>query len=360
MNNVALKNPGMSVSSNLDSEQENESEYSCLSKSEKPKEIENNEETVQDMQYEVKTGSCGHSIFPTSSTPEVSENSTLEGAVAVSPSKSKTQINYSGEVTAHVTSDNQHLNLQIRNVPSSDSRTKVVITNKKSLKKSRSYHDSQHQQSQHNVHNKDTFVDDVNGKRKETPNKQTCKMPLIKVEITGEGIEVKYKTIDRRLTVHIERDNEREEREVCYSHSNNLLRGGSRSSYSSDYNHYQREDIVVPDCCIDIPPPEEFADGRSASSNTNVGNEALIQDDLVRESSSIPSIFSSNSESETEKRPKKEECSITEHMPLLNSRLCLSCLNNCTHCSPLTTCFLQKYRPAFGFQHSTPRTVFYL
>ncbi|XP_018080132.2 uncharacterized protein LOC108695678 isoform X2 [Xenopus laevis] len=332
----------MSVSSNLICEQENESEYSCLYKSKITAEIENHEEIVQDKQYEDETESREHSIFPTSSTPEESINGDLQDVIAVPTSERndecqnlQTQINYSGEVTTQVTSDDLHL--EIRNVSSSHSRTKVVITNQKSLKKSRSYHDSQHQQSQHNAYNIDAFVDEVNGNGKENTNKQNGKMPLIKVQITGEGIEVKYKTIDRHLTVHIERDNEREEKEARYSNSNDDLQEGSWSSYSSDVSPYQREEIGCPDCCIDIPPPEEFADGRCASPNTNVANEALIHDDLIRESSSIPSIFSSHSsQSETEKRPKKDECSIAGHMPVLDSRLCLSCLNSCTPCSHLT------------------------
>ncbi|OCU02272.1 hypothetical protein XELAEV_18008033mg [Xenopus laevis] len=279
----------MSVSSNLICEQENESEYSCLYKSKITAEIENHEEIVQDKQYEDETESREHSIFPTSSTPEESINGDLQDVIAVPTSERndecqnlQTQINYSGEVTTQVTSDDLHL--EIRNVSSSHSRTKVVITNQKSLKKSRSYHDSQHQQSQHNAYNIDAFVDEVNGNGKENTNKQNGKMPLIKVQITGEGIEVKYKTIDRHLTVHIERDNEREEKEARYSNSNDDLQEGSWSSYSSDVSPYQREEIGCPDCCIDIPPPEEFADGRCASPNTNVANEALIHDDLIRES----------------------------------------------------------------------------
>ncbi|XP_031749145.1 uncharacterized protein LOC116407614 isoform X2 [Xenopus tropicalis] len=341
---VALKNPGMSVFSSLDSELENESEYSCLSMSKTATEVEKHEETAKEMQCEEETVPCEHNGLPNPSVPKESEKGVLQDVIAMSLSERneechnpKKQINDSDEVTAQVTSDNLHLNLEIRNVSSSD-RTKVVITNKKSLKKSRSYHDSQHQQSQHNAHNRDISVDDVNRKSQENPNKQNSEMPLIKVEIIGAGIEVKYKTIDRHLTVHIERDNERkerEERETCYFHSNDYLQEGTWSSYSSDFSPYQREEMICSDCCIDIPPPEEFADVKCVSPNTNVGNEALIHD-LLRKSCSISSIFSSHSESETERRPIKDECYKTEHMPLLDNRLCMPCLNNCTNCSHLT------------------------
>ncbi|KAM5194098.1 uncharacterized protein ACMZJ9_022518 [Mantella aurantiaca] len=219
-----------------------------------------------------------------------------------------------GEFTAQVTSKGILLNVEINKILAPNSRTHVVITNGKCLKKSRSYHDRQHQQSQHDADDIWDFVanyeEDTNiSSRKE----QTCDKPLIKLEIIGEGIEVSYKAVSQSLMVHIESDDVKKKTEDIFGSGFTQTTGyrstiGSCSSYPvSDFSVNERKEFCTnyrcSECCVDVPPPAEFADEEGVFSIMNTEDEALFLKDFIKEQYSP--VSSSCSELETEPRPLK-------------------------------------------------------
>ncbi|XP_075458328.1 uncharacterized protein LOC142495989 isoform X2 [Ascaphus truei] len=255
------------------------------------------------------------------------------------------QVNDSGEFTAEVKCDHVHFNLELKKGSASNSRTHILITNNKILKKSRSYHDTQHQQCQHPVSHIWDFVGDGSGKHKDnsTTEKLNSEMPMIKIEIIGEGIEVNYKTINQNLMVHIEVDEARKECEdicgSCNTHNTEYpSTEGSCSSYPvSDFSLQERKELYANDICpeqyVSIPPPEEFADGKEALANTIIEDEALFLEDTAKESYFIPSISSCWSELETEQRQVKADSYTAKKTDELDDRLYLPYLSNWKQCS---------------------------
>ncbi|XP_068103553.1 uncharacterized protein [Hyperolius riggenbachi] len=193
----------------------------------------------------------------------------------------------SGEFTAQVTSEGVHLNLEINKLLAPNIRTHVVITNGKCLKKSRSYHDRQHQHSQYHAdHTWDFTTDFGKDDTISSLTDQNSNKPLIKLEIIGEGIEVRYKAVHQNVMVHIESDNvKNEEKDVLGSGFTQTTdfqsTVGSCSSYPvSDYSTSERKEFCTtyrcPEWCVDVPPPEEFADEKRVFPNMNIADEALV------------------------------------------------------------------------------------
>ncbi|KAM3937218.1 uncharacterized protein RB166_004640 isoform 2-T2 [Leptodactylus fuscus] len=219
-----------------------------------------------------------------------------------------------GELT--IASNGFHLNLEINKGLAQNSRTHVIITNGKSLKKSRSYHDRQHQQSQHNASHQWDFMED-SGKFTDMAASESkiCDKPLIKLEIIGEGIEVKYKAMSQNVTVYIESDEAQHKNsdgcESSFTQTNDYCStGGSCSSYPlSDFSFTEGKEFCsnyrYPEWCVDVPPPPaEFADEKETFVNTE--DEALLLGDSIKEPYFASPSSSSWSELETEQRQSKD------------------------------------------------------
>lgn len=213
------------------------------------------------------------------------------------------------EFTAQVTSNGVHLNVEINKILAPNSRTHVVITNGKCLKKSRSYHDRQHQQSQHHADYIWDFVPDYEKDANDSsPTEHTCDKPLIKLEIIGEGIEVSYKAVRQSLMVHIESDKVKKKTEDVFGSGFTQTTDyrstiGSCSSYPvSDFSVNERKGFCTnyrcPEWCVHVPPPAEFADEEEVFPNTNTEDDALLLKNLIKEPYSP--VSSSCSELETE------------------------------------------------------------
>ncbi|KAM4808457.1 uncharacterized protein WCC33_006512 isoform 2-T4 [Rhinophrynus dorsalis] len=338
------KDERMSVSTKLNSgkEQGNNSAQSYISLNDIQSELEKHEKIVQEEPYSDKNGLQEDKTFPNPSSPDESEKVIKVMLLENSQKKTnETSHNTSGEITAQIKSGYVNLNLEIKQASSSNSRSHILISNKKSLKKSRSYHDTQHQQSQHSGNHSCDIVGDVSRKDKDhsVTKKQIYERPLIRLEIIGEGFEVKYKTMNHNLTVHIEADKVRKENEEicgrCYSHNTDYLSNdGSCSSYPvSDFSLHETKEFcanyIHPEWCINVPPPEEFADGRATFADAIRKDEALLPED----SSSIPSLSSCWSELETEQGPKQDGGCITEAISKLDSSLCSPYLDKYKNCS---------------------------
>ncbi|KAG8598242.1 hypothetical protein GDO81_002540 [Engystomops pustulosus] len=214
-----------------------------------------------------------------------------------------------------VTSKGFHLNLEINKGLAQNSKTCVIITNGKSLKKSRSYHDRQHLQSQHNAnHTWDFMQDSGNFTDMSASENKNCDKPLIKLKIIGEGIEVKYKAISQNVRVYIKSDEvEQKNHDVFgsgFTQANDYCStGGSCSSYPvSDFSFYEGKEFCssyrYPEWCADVPPPPaEFAD----ETFVNTEDEALLLGDSIKESYYTSPSSSSWSELETEPRQSKND-----------------------------------------------------
>ncbi|XP_075703433.1 uncharacterized protein LOC142682658 [Rhinoderma darwinii] len=218
----------------------------------------------------------------------------------------KEQAEDNDEIT--VTSDGFHLNLEINKELAQNSRTHVIITNGKSLKKSRSYHDRQHQQCQHNADHKWEFMGD-SGKLTDLsePRSKSCDKPSIKLEIIGEGIEVKYKAISQNVRVYIESNEVQNKNHDVFGSGYTQVNDycstrGSCSSYPvSDFSFYEGKEFCsnysYPESCVDVPPPPaEFAD-----------DEALLLGDCIKQPYYTSTSTSSWSEVETEPRDSTYE-----------------------------------------------------
>ncbi|XP_072270053.1 uncharacterized protein [Pyxicephalus adspersus] len=221
-----------------------------------------------------------------------------------------------GKFTAKVTSKGIHLNVEINKVLAPNSTTHVVITKGNCLKKSRSYHDRQHQQSQHHADHIWDFVSDYGrNSNSSSSEEQTCDKPVIKLEIIGEGIEVSYKSVRQSVMVHIESDKVKKETEDVFGSGFTQTTDyrstiGSYSSYPvSDFSVNERKEFCPnyrrPECCVDVPPPAEFADEEGVFPNMNAEDEALLFKDFLLEPYS--SVSSSCSELENEPRQIKDE-----------------------------------------------------
>ncbi|XP_040198960.1 uncharacterized protein LOC120931504 isoform X1 [Rana temporaria] len=221
-----------------------------------------------------------------------------------------------GEFTAQVTSNGVHLNVEINKILAPNSRTHVVITNGKCLKKSRSYHDRQHQQSQHHADHIWDFVSDYEKDANDSlPTEHTCDKPLIKLEIIGEGIEVSYKAVRQSLMVHIESDKVKKKTEDVFGSGFTQTTDyrstiGSCSSYPvSDFSVNERKGFCTnyrcPEWCVHVPPPAEFADEEEVFPNTNTEDDALLLKNVIKEPYSP--VSSSCSELETEPRQLKDK-----------------------------------------------------
>ncbi|XP_077136891.1 uncharacterized protein LOC143793791 isoform X1 [Ranitomeya variabilis] len=217
-----------------------------------------------------------------------------------------------GEFT--VTSDGFNLNLEINKAIDKNYKTHVIIINGKSVKKSRSYHDREHQQSQHDAnHNWDFMENSGKLSEKAALENKSCDKPLIKLEIIGEGIEVKCKVKARQnVTVHIDSD-EQKNNDVfgsAFTQTNDYRSTeGSCSSYPmSDFSLNDGKefcsDYRYPEWCVDVPPPPaEFADEKETFVSSEDG--ALVLGEIMKEPYYTSS--SSWSELETEQGPSKDE-----------------------------------------------------
>ncbi|XP_053310280.1 uncharacterized protein LOC128472450 [Spea bombifrons] len=246
-----------------------------------------------------------------------------------------------GTTTAQVKSNCVHVNLEIKNESASKGGTHILITNQKNLKKSRSYHDRQHLQSWHNENCTWDFAGDSSKTDQgHSKNKrQDSEKPFIKLEIIGEGIEIKYKTVNQDLLVCIEADKVRKETEDIFSNSyahnaDYLSPEGSCNSYPvSDFSVHERKEFcanyVSPEWHVDVPPPEEFADGELI--NTIPKDEALHFEDSVKDSCSMPSISSSWSELETEHKQEKDADCTVENGAKQGETVPLQHLTGCAH-----------------------------
>ncbi|XP_073403102.1 uncharacterized protein [Dendrobates tinctorius] len=219
-----------------------------------------------------------------------------------------------GEFT--VTSDGFHLNLEINKAIDKNYKTHVIIINGKSVKKSRSYHDREHQQSQHDVNHNWDFMEN-SGKLSDmaASENKSCDKPLIKLEIIGEGIEVKYKVKARQnVSVHIDSD-EQKNNEVfgsAFTETNDYRSTeGSCSSYlMSDFSLNDGKefcsDYRYPEWCVDVPPPPaEFADEKETFVSSKDG--ALVLGEIMKEPYYTSPSSSSWSEVETEQGSSKDE-----------------------------------------------------
>ncbi|KAM9330942.1 uncharacterized protein PAF06_019272 [Gastrophryne carolinensis] len=207
------------------------------------------------------------------------------------PHDPEEQLDNSGEFSAQVTTEGVNLNLEINKLRMPNTRTHVVITN--GLKKSRSYHDRLHQHSQYHTDYKWDFTAD-NEKDTHMPSpkhhQHNCERPHIKLEIIGEGIEVRYKTVKQKLMVYIESDKDKRKEEDAFGSgftqtTDNRLTIGSCCSYS-DFSLSEMKAIPncrCPEWCMDVPPPTEFADEKVVFVNKNTEDGALRLQNLVKD-----------------------------------------------------------------------------
>lgn len=266
---------------------------------------------------------------PAESKPSLSTNDKMDSFVKVTWHETSTMSQCDKEEVHHntdqaegngeftVTSNGFHLNLEINKGQAQNNRTHVIITNGKSLKKSRSYHDQQHQQSQHNANHKWDFMKDSEKLTDmAAPKNKSCDKPLIKLEIIGEGIEVKYKATSQNVRVYIESDEAQHDNPDAFgsgfSQANDYCStGGSCSSYPvSDFSLNEGKEFCSkyrhPEGCVDVPPPPaEFADEKDMFVNT--ADEALLLGDATEEPVYTSPSLSSWSELETEPRQSKNE-----------------------------------------------------
>ncbi|KAM8960259.1 uncharacterized protein RCH25_035970 [Pelodytes ibericus] len=252
------------------------------------------------------------------------------------------------KITAHIISDCLQLNVEIKNGSASNSRTKVLITNKKPFKKSRSYHDTHHLLSQHTANSSWDFSSFRTGKDKvrSTAKKQTSERSLIKLEIIGEGIEVKYKTVNQNLMVRIEADQACTQNEdefgSCYTHNTNYpSTEWSCNSYPvSEFSGCERKEFcanfVSPEWHVDVPPPEEFADGREEFLSTITDNEALLFKDSVKESYDTQSMGSCCWGMESNPKQAVEEVCKTGNTAELGESSSIQNVSNCVQRSHKT------------------------
>ncbi|XP_075181802.1 uncharacterized protein LOC142254546 [Anomaloglossus baeobatrachus] len=225
-----------------------------------------------------------------------------------------------GEFT--VTSNGFHLNLEINKAIDKNCRTRVIIINGKSVKKSRSYHDRGHQQSQHDVNHNWDFMED-SGKMSDMAalENKSCEKPLIKLEIIGEGIEVKYNVkATQNVIVHIDSEEQKnnDEIESGFALTNDYRSTeGSCSSYPvSDFSLNDEKEFCsnyrYPEWCVDVPPPPaEFADVNETFVSPEDEDWSVIGEEIT-ETYSTSASPSSWSELETEPEQPKDDLSLEE------------------------------------------------
>ncbi|XP_075037568.1 uncharacterized protein LOC142098622 isoform X2 [Mixophyes fleayi] len=339
-------------SKDSEKKQANDISHLCSSPNEAQTQCQSSEGNRQEREHDVQHRSVESKITSSPSTYDKTDNFVkviLHDTSAMPQSDNDLhydteQAENGGDLTAQVTSDCLHLNLAINQGVAPYSKTHVEITSGNCIKKSRSYHDRQHQQSEHNADHKWDFVGDSRkGTVISAPKNQSCDKPLIKIEIIGEGIKVKYKTGSQNLMVHIEADKIQKKTDDIFgsgfTQTNDYRStGGSCSSYPvSDFSCSERKEFCAkyrcPEWCVDVPPPPaEFADEKGVFTNTNTEDEALLLEDSIKEPY-YTSPISSWSEPETEPRQLKDEACPAENDAKLRENHYLQYLRSWKQCT---------------------------
>ncbi|XP_063312809.1 uncharacterized protein LOC134612390 isoform X2 [Pelobates fuscus] len=306
---------------------------------------EGDQEEVCRVEDETEGGKSASAVNMTQNV-DVTDNSTLPtGEKSELPQNLDESVE---EIATQVKANCIHMNFTIKNRQCPRSRTQILITNKKTLTKSRSYHDRQHQQSQQSGDCRWDFAGYRPGKDKirSMTKKKRSERPLVKLEIIGEGIEVKCKTINNNLIFHIEAGkvhNQKDDFQVdCAQNTTDYVsREGSCNSYPvSDFSVHERNKqfarSVSPEWYLDVPPPEEFADEKEKCIDPTPVDEALLFEDSVKESYSLPSISPCWWELENHDQANDEYC-IPETTAEVDEGLCLQYMKKCAECSQRTS-----------------------
>ncbi|XP_069082317.1 uncharacterized protein [Pleurodeles waltl] len=201
-----------------------------------------------------------------------------------SPSPVESFPSSTGPITTEFKCDCLNVNVELKKGFLSNSGTHLLIEKRKCPKKSRSYHDRQHQKSQCFRNPCHENVTDAHGKHRPHPNNTAAnkESTVLKVSITEKDVEVNYNNKLQSVVVHIEPtetnnqfDSKTKKRHNSYNSNDTdypITDGScSTSPYSGD-RHKGKDDSYInymrPEWHSDIPPPKEFADFKDPYSNS--------------------------------------------------------------------------------------------
>ncbi|XP_069481568.1 uncharacterized protein [Ambystoma mexicanum] len=235
-----------------------------------------------------------------------------------SPRPVATSHSSTGPITIEEKCDCLSVNVELKKGFTSNGGAHLLIDKRKCPKKSRSYHDRQHQRSQCYSYHQAENTHDVHGKREPfSPNATpvtNMDSTLLKVSITGKDIEVNYNNSIQNVVVHIEPNEHcspcdyRAKKRHSSCNTNDTDYPVTDGSYSScpmsDLSHPESKDAYSNYTCpprlySSSTPPSQFADCKELYANTIRGDECQLLTNTHHESSNLsepPSLFVANDE----------------------------------------------------------------